>query len=297
MCGLLCVTLSVLCSEDSCCWRCRFCIFTCVVNMSYMVYFNFFGCVLVPLVVMFGIYGRIFITVRRHLRRIADLRGLAGQGAGSRSGAGSNDGALGAGAGARGVEPETEVRAGSVDVAGPGGGGLGTGAELTLEGEGTDVTQVYNEDGVVVGENETDHRLSEGGTVAWGSEVRSGSGTSSGSKSGSGGVIQLGVARDVKRPLRMRSERRKATSLFLILFLFMLCWLPLHCINCVLLLCPDCHVPVSLAAILLSHANSALNPLLYAYRMRSFRHTLKRMCLCQWHHGNRKGQSSLRETE
>ncbi|XP_064811621.1 adenosine receptor A2a-like [Oncorhynchus masou masou] len=139
------------------------CLFPCVVNLSYMVYFNFLGCVLVPLVVMFIIYGRIFLTVRQQLRRIAAGRGPASE---------------------------------------------------------------------------------------------------------------------YKRAVRMRREVRKATSLFLVLFLFMLCWLPLHFLNCVTLMCPRCHVPLplTLAAILLSHANSALNPLLYAYRMRSFRHTLRALC-------------------
>ncbi|XP_038822876.1 adenosine receptor A2a-like [Salvelinus namaycush] len=85
---------------------------------------------------------------------------------------------------------------------------------------------------------------------------------------------------EYKRAVRMRREVRKATSLFLVLFMFILCWLPLHILNCVTLMCPRCHVPLplSLAAILLSHANSALNPLLYAYRMRSFRHTLRALC-------------------
>ncbi|KAM9570142.1 uncharacterized protein ACWYII_041169 [Salvelinus alpinus] len=85
---------------------------------------------------------------------------------------------------------------------------------------------------------------------------------------------------EYKRAVRMRREVRKATSLFLVLFMFILCWLPLHILNCVTLMCPRCHVPLplTLAAILLSHANSALNPLLYAYRMRSFRHTLRALC-------------------
>ncbi|XP_036818735.1 collagen alpha-1(I) chain-like isoform X2 [Oncorhynchus mykiss] len=111
----------------------------------------------------------------------------------------------------------------------------------------------------------------------------SGSVVASESKSESRGPMKdrcgSGVS-EYKRTVRMRREVRKATSLFLVLFLFMLCWLPLHFLNCVTLMCPRCHVPLplTLAAILLSHANSALNPLLYAYRMRSFRHTLRALC-------------------
>ncbi|XP_063079968.1 adenosine receptor A2b-like [Engraulis encrasicolus] len=146
------------------------CFFTCVINLSYMVYFNFFGCVLVPLVIMFVIYAHIFVTVRRQLRRITALQGAT---------------------------PTT--------------------AEMPTTATG--------------------------------------------------------------RVTGLRREMRKATSLFLLLFLFTICWLPLHVVNCFLLLCPRCEVPmpVQLLAILLSHANSAVNPLLYAYRMKAYRQTIKTM--------------------
>ncbi|XP_048063543.1 adenosine receptor A2b-like isoform X2 [Megalobrama amblycephala] len=54
-----------------------YCIFVLVVDMTYMVYFNFFACVLTPLVVMFLIYEQIFVTVKRQMRRIAAERGGA----------------------------------------------------------------------------------------------------------------------------------------------------------------------------------------------------------------------------
>ncbi|TMS11706.1 Adenosine receptor A2b [Larimichthys crocea] len=54
-----------------------YCIFTCVVDMNYLVYFNFFCCFLMPLVAMFMIYSHIFITVRHQIRRIAVVRGAA----------------------------------------------------------------------------------------------------------------------------------------------------------------------------------------------------------------------------
>jgi len=47
------------------------CSFVAVIDMSYMVYFNFFVCVLTPLVAMFAIYGYIYTVVRRHIARIA----------------------------------------------------------------------------------------------------------------------------------------------------------------------------------------------------------------------------------
>ncbi|KAG7461068.1 hypothetical protein MATL_G00206150 [Megalops atlanticus] len=143
-----------------------YCFFVFVVDMTYMVYFNFFACVLAPLVVMFLIYAQIFVTVKRQVRRIAAER---------------------------------------------------------AQGEA-----------------------------------------------------------QAKRAASMRREMKTATSLFLVLFLFTVCWIPLHVINCFLLLCPRCTVPLPLllAAIILSHANSAVNPFLYAYKMKAFRRSFKAIFLC-----------------
>uniref|UniRef100_A0AAY4B810 Adenosine receptor B1a n=1 Tax=Denticeps clupeoides TaxID=299321 RepID=A0AAY4B810_9TELE len=154
-----------------------YCLFVDVVQMSYMVYFNFFACVLAPLLVMFLIYAQIFITVKRQMRRIASER----RGIGADGGAGPN---------------------------------------------------------------------AKEGAVA--------------------------------RAAQMKQEMRTATSLFLVLFLFTVCWMPLHIINCFLLLCATCPVPMPLlsTAIILSHANSAVNPFLYAYKMKAFRDTFKAIFLC-----------------
>ncbi|XP_074930275.1 adenosine receptor A2a [Gadus morhua] len=148
------------------------CFFVLIVDMAYMVYFNFFACVLAPLVVMFLIYARIFATVKRQLRRIEAERG------------------------------------------GGGGGGGGAGAART--------------------------------------------------------------AASVKQ------EMKTASSLFLVLFLFTACWIPLHVINCFLLLCPSCPVPFELllTAIILSHANSVINPFLYACKMKAFRDAFKAILTC-----------------
>uniref|UniRef100_UPI00358F00D0 adenosine receptor A2a-like n=1 Tax=Myxine glutinosa TaxID=7769 RepID=UPI00358F00D0 len=133
------------------------CLFVPIIDMSYMVYFNFFGCVLFPLLIMFAIYARIFAQVRWQLRRIATER-----------------------------HGNAENREGN-----------------------------------------------------------------------------KAMSKDVKT----------AISLFLVLFLFTVCWVPLHIINCLILLCPICQIPLPIlsTAIILSHANSAVNPIFYALRMRSFR--------------------------
>ncbi|KAL4609579.1 adenosine receptor A2b-like [Arapaima gigas] len=139
------------------------CLFEDVVTMDYMVYFNFFGCVLVPLMLMLGIYLRIFMAARRQLKRM-DLKGTG----------------------------------------------------------------------------------------------------SHGDKSSS----------------TLLKEVHAAKSLAIIVGLFAVCWLPLHVINCFTLFCPGCarpHPSITYLAIVLSHANSVVNPLIYAYRIREFRHTFWRI--------------------
>ncbi|XP_053464304.1 adenosine receptor A1 isoform X2 [Nycticebus coucang] len=70
-------------------------------------------------------------------------------------------------------------------------------------------------------------------------------------------------------------ELKIAKSLALILFLFALSWLPLHILNCITLFCPSCHKPSILIyiAIFLTHGNSAMNPIVYAFRIQKFRVT------------------------
>ncbi|XP_034552377.1 adenosine receptor A3-like [Notolabrus celidotus] len=64
-------------------------------------------------------------------------------------------------------------------------------------------------------------------------------------------------------------EKRLACSLALVLILFAVCWIPLHLMNCLLLFHGPQAVPQGTlyAGILLSHANSAVNPVVYAYRI------------------------------
>lgn len=145
------------------------CLFEKVVTMGYMVYFNFFGCILIPLFAMLAIYTWIFTAARRQLRqmekKLAHLQGHA-------------------------------------------------------------------------------HRE--------GSSSRS----------------------------TLQKEVHAAKSLAIIVGLFAVCWLPLHIINCFTLFCPQCDRPqdwVMYLAIILSHANSVINPFIYAYRIRDFRQTFRRI--------------------
>lgn len=78
----------------------------------------------------------------------------------------------------------------------------------------------------------------------------------------------------------LRKEVHAAKSLAIIVGFFALCWLPLHLINCFNYLCQRCeraHVWLINAAIILSHANSVVNPFIYAYRIREFRLTFRKI--------------------
>ncbi|NXN72553.1 AA3R protein, partial [Himantopus himantopus] len=72
-----------------------------------------------------------------------------------------------------------------------------------------------------------------------------------------------------------RKEYNKVKYLSLILFLFALCWLPLGILNCISYFCPSCTIPQPLLylGILLSHANSAMNPVVYAFKIQTFKET------------------------
>ncbi|NP_001167640.1 transmembrane domain-containing protein TMIGD3 isoform 3 [Mus musculus] len=80
-------------------------------------------------------------------------------------------------------------------------------------------------------------------------------------------------------------EFKTAKSLFLVLFLFALCWLPLSIINFVSYF--DVKIPdvAMCLGILLSHANSMMNPIVYACKIKKFKETyfliLRALRLCQ----------------
>lgn len=92
----------------------------------------------------------------------------------------------------------------------------------------------------------------------------------------------------------LKKEVRAAKSLAIIVGFFALCWLPLHVINCFNYLCQNCertHIWVMNTAIILSHANSVINPFIYAYRIREFRQTFQKI-IYQHIFGRRDGQVS-----
>ncbi|XP_030214794.1 adenosine A2a receptor a [Gadus morhua] len=93
-------------------------------------------------------------------------------------------------------------------------------------------------------------------------------------------LMELKAACGEKTGSTLQKEVQAAKSLAIIVGLFAVCWLPLHIINCFTLFCPDCARPpawIMYVAILLSHGNSVVNPFIYAYRIREFRQTFRRI--------------------
>ncbi|XP_053174272.1 adenosine receptor A1-like [Scomber japonicus] len=94
-------------------------------------------------------------------------------------------------------------------------------------------------------------------------------------------------------------ERRLACSLALVLILFAGCWIPLHLMNCLLLF----HGPKAVTqgtlytGILLSHANSAVNPVVYAYRIpkiqQAYSQTWSRLMRLNCCHGDKRVRRSI----
>lgn len=82
----------------------------------------------------------------------------------------------------------------------------------------------------------------------------------------------------------LQNQVRVAKSLSVIVGLFAFCWLPLHTINCLYYFHPRLFRTLGPkmvdAAIILSHANSVGNPIIYAYKIREFRNTFHKI-ICQ----------------
>ncbi|XP_071338103.1 adenosine A2a receptor a [Trachinotus anak] len=93
-------------------------------------------------------------------------------------------------------------------------------------------------------------------------------------------LIEVKAVHGEKSRSTLQKEVQAAKSLAIIVGLFVVCWLPLHIINCFTLFCPQCPRPPSwimYVAIILSHGNSVVNPFIYAYRIREFRGTFRKI--------------------
>ncbi|VEN44315.1 unnamed protein product [Callosobruchus maculatus] len=77
--------------------------------------------------------------------------------------------------------------------------------------------------------------------------------------------------------VQQTNEVKATQNLAIIVLFFMICWIPLYTINCILAFRQEFYVNETFmqCCIILSHMNSAGNPLLYAYHLRDFRAAMK----------------------
>ncbi len=76
---------------------------------------------------------------------------------------------------------------------------------------------------------------------------------------------------------QLKKDINAAKWFAVVIFLFAVCWLPLHIMNTVTLLAGKVHLPTLTAFILLSHANSAMNPALYSLGNKKFQKAIRRL--------------------
>lgn len=87
------------------------------------------------------------------------------------------------------------------------------------------------------------------------------------------------LLRASERQRRINSRRKLVRILLILVLTYAICWYPLYLINTADLFLPSkLHAGriATLSAVVLSHLNCALNPLIYAYGVPGFKHSLRR---------------------
>ena len=97
-------------------------------------------------------------------------------------------------------------------------------------------------------------------------------------------AVQTMVLTAEERKFEKQQHRdvRGAKKLAYVILLFVVCWLPLSILNCFTVFAPDKPFPYQLllAAIVLSHANSFMNPFLYAFSNSKFKAAMVHILRC-----------------
>ena len=262
----------------------EYCNFTDVVSMEYMVFFNFLGFVLAPLVLMFCLYAYIYVIVRQQMKRMAqqhfnispspenskqsnvysvtshtklsttNLNETAQQPTFGRQHKvkifqnGVQDSAHAqATAGCELVSIHVQPRAHTEKPY-----NLPPMARLTSHL--TPVTNVTANGGTPCGTPKLLRRQQNGQTQA---------------------------AKARKKFIEsFRKELRAAKWFAIVICVFAVCWLPIHVMNTVSLLHEQVASAPVIVAIILSHANSAINPVLYAYSNSKFKAVMLALVTC-----------------
>ncbi|XP_034712904.1 adenosine receptor A3-like [Etheostoma cragini] len=84
-----------------------------------------------------------------------------------------------------------------------------------------------------------------------------------------------GNGAQTRSQIHLKKEKQMARYMLLVLALFALSWLPLHIMNCMLHFGGPDSIPVKAfhVGILFSHANSAVNPFVYAFKIQNIKIT------------------------
>ncbi|XP_068894000.1 orexin receptor type 2-like isoform X3 [Tenebrio molitor] len=97
-----------------------------------------------------------------------------------------------------------------------------------------------------------------------------------------------GVTCMQQRNRLMRSRKRVACILLLLAFIFAGCWLPYHVVNLLGDVGNDNYKELTMYLLLLGHANSALNPVIYCALSRRFRNSIKDLICVDIHFTRRR---------
>ena len=76
---------------------------------------------------------------------------------------------------------------------------------------------------------------------------------------------------------QLKKDINAAKWFAIVIFLFALCWLPIHIMNSITFFTGKVHIPTLTTFILLSHANSAMNPTLYSLGNKKFQKAIKKL--------------------
>ena len=90
-------------------------------------------------------------------------------------------------------------------------------------------------------------------------------------------AVTSSSAQQQKQQKSMKQESRAAKRIFLVLLMFTICWMPLSLLNMCTVLWGIVNIPAVTVAVLLTHANSAMNPFIYALTNDRFKQAYKKV--------------------
>ena len=96
-------------------------------------------------------------------------------------------------------------------------------------------------------------------------------------------VLSISSPSERREASNEKRQVRGAKGLAYVIILFAVCWLPLHILNCITVFAPEKNAPYQLllVTIVLSHANSLVNPFLFAFSNKDMKRAMRRLLSCE----------------